>query len=67
VAYSGSGVEMISRIVLLVFFSVLLERSGLLKTGPQASQFEATKETKPVKFSDVHGCDEAKDVSVSRV
>jgi ATP-dependent Zn protease len=50
--------------VLLVFFSVLLERSGLLKTGPQASQFEATKETKPVKFSDVHGCDEAKDASI---
>jgi ATP-dependent metalloprotease len=57
-------VQIVLALVFLVVFGVLLDRSGLMKAGPQASQFEATKETKPVKFSDVHGCDEAKDVSL---
>lgn len=47
---------------MLVVFSVLLENSGLLKAGPRQSEFEPTT-GKTVKFSDVHGVDEAKDVS----
>jgi len=35
-----------------------------MKAGPRQSQFEPT-EGKTVKFSDVHGVDEAKDVCLS--
>ena len=49
--------------VILVILAVLLENSGLLKAGPQAAEFEPVQ-GKTVKFSDVHGVDEAKDVRV---
>lgn len=42
-------------------FSVLLENSGLLKAGPRQAEFEPLQQ-KPVKFSDVHGVDEVKEV-----
>lgn len=43
--------------------AVLLENSGLLKAGPKtAAEFEPV-EGKVVKFSDVHGVDEAKEVN----
>jgi hypothetical protein len=53
--------DLISRLVILVILAVLLENSGLLKAGPQAAEFEPVQ-GKTVKFSDVHGVDEAKDV-----
>lgn len=48
--------------VVLVVMSVLLENSGLLKAGPRQAEFEPLQQ-KTVKFSDVHGVDEVKDVS----
>lgn len=42
--------------------AVLLENSGLLKAGPRAAEFEPMQ-GKTVKFSDVHGVDEAKEVA----
>ncbi|KAF8582330.1 ATP-dependent metallopeptidase Hfl [Ramaria rubella] len=50
----------LSGFFVLVFLAVILENSGLLKTGPQTAEFEAVQ-GKTVKFSDVHGVDEAKD------
>jgi ATP-dependent metalloprotease len=47
--------------VILVILAVLLENSGLMKAGPRQSQFEPVQ-GKVVKFTDVHGVDEAKDV-----
>ncbi|KAH0830563.1 ATP-dependent metallopeptidase Hfl [Lanmaoa asiatica] len=44
---------------MLVVLSVLLENSGLLKAGGRTTEFEPLQQ-KPVKFSDVHGIDEAK-------
>ncbi|KAF8654142.1 hypothetical protein AX16_003672 [Volvariella volvacea WC 439] len=44
----------------LVILSVFFENSGFMKAGPRQSQFEPA-EGKVVKFSDVHGVDEAKD------
>ncbi|KAJ7452414.1 ATP-dependent peptidase [Mycena galericulata] len=44
----------------LVILSVFFENTGLMKAGPSKAQFEAT-EGKTVKFSDVHGVDEAKE------
>lgn len=49
-------------LVFLVILSVFFENSGLMKAGPRQSQFEPS-EGKTVKFSDVHGVDEAKEVS----
>ena len=49
-------------LVFLVILSVFFENSGLMKAGPRQSQFEPS-EGKSVKFSDVHGVDEAKEVS----
>ncbi|KAG6866913.1 hypothetical protein C0991_003828 [Blastosporella zonata] len=46
--------------VILVVLAVLLENSGFMKAGPRQSQFEPS-EGKTVKFSDVHGVDEAKE------
>lgn len=46
--------------VVLVFFAMILENTNLLKTGPRAAEFEPM-EGKTVKFSDVHGVDEAKE------
>ncbi|KAG6814340.1 hypothetical protein H0H92_010925 [Tricholoma furcatifolium] len=46
--------------LVLVVVAVLLENSGFMKAGPRQSQFEAA-EGKTVKFTDVHGVDEAKE------
>lgn len=46
--------------VVLVGLSLFLENTNLLKTGPRTSEFEPMK-GKVVKFSDVHGVDEAKE------
>jgi ATP-dependent Zn protease len=50
--------------VFLVILSVFFENTGFMKAGPRQSQFEPA-EGKTVKFSDVHGVDEAKDVCFS--
>jgi ATP-dependent metalloprotease len=42
---------------------VFFENTGLMKAGPAKAQFEPT-EGKTVKFSDVHGVDEAKEVGL---
>jgi ATP-dependent Zn protease len=47
--------------VSITILAVLLENSGLMKAGPRTSEFEP-QEGKTVKFSDVHGVDEAKEV-----
>ena len=47
--------------MIVTILAVLLENSGLMKAGPSAVQFEP-QEGKTVKFSDVHGVDEAKEV-----
>ncbi|KAJ6547561.1 ATP-dependent peptidase [Mycena capillaripes] len=44
----------------LVILSVFFENTGLMKAGPAKAQFEPA-EGKTVKFSDVHGVDEAKE------
>lgn len=49
---------------MLVILSVLLENSGLLKAGGRTTEFEPLQQ-KPVKFSDVHGIDEVKQVRLS--
>jgi hypothetical protein len=50
-----------SRSVFLVILSVFFENSGMMKQPPKLAQFEPT-DGKTVKFGDVHGVDEAKDV-----
>ncbi|KAI9633435.1 ATP-dependent peptidase [Dioszegia hungarica] len=45
--------------ILLTVFSMVMENTGLLKAGPGPVEFEA-EEGKVVRFSDVHGCEEAK-------
>ncbi|KAH8117450.1 ATP-dependent metallopeptidase Hfl [Phellopilus nigrolimitatus] len=45
---------------MLVVFSLILENTNMLKTGPRASEFEPVQ-GKTVKFSDVHGVDEVKE------
>ncbi|KAF7322974.1 ATP-dependent peptidase [Mycena chlorophos] len=50
----------------LIILSVFFENTGLMKAGPSKSQFEAT-DGKTVKFSDVHGVDEAKEELVDVV
>lgn len=42
--------------------SVFFENSAIMKAGPRQTQFQAS-EDKTVKFSDVHGVDEAKEVT----
>ncbi|KAF5380979.1 hypothetical protein D9615_003952 [Tricholomella constricta] len=44
----------------LVILSVFFENTGFMKAGPRQSQFEPA-EGKTVKFTDVHGVDEAKE------
>ncbi|KAF8894613.1 ATP-dependent peptidase [Infundibulicybe gibba] len=57
----GAWVPRIIRFVIfLVILSVFFENTGFMKAGPKQSQFEPA-EGKTVKFSDVHGVDEAKD------
>ncbi|KAG8957268.1 hypothetical protein FRC03_010298 [Tulasnella sp. 419] len=53
------GLSLLYGFIALTILSLLLENSGLLKAGPQQKEWEpATGKT--VKFSDVHGVDEAK-------
>ncbi|KAL0581752.1 i-AAA protease yme1 [Marasmius crinis-equi] len=52
---------LVSSFFFLVILSALFENSGLMKNGPRQSQYEPA-EGKTVKFSDVHGVDEVKDV-----
>lgn len=40
----------------------MFENSGIMKAGPRQAQFEVT-DGQVVKFSDVHGVDEAKEAS----
>jgi hypothetical protein len=49
-------------LVVVTILAVLLENSGLMKAGPRTLQYEP-HEGKVVRFSDVHGVDEAKEVS----
>ncbi|KXN89262.1 ATP-dependent zinc metalloprotease FTSH 5, mitochondrial [Leucoagaricus sp. SymC.cos] len=51
---------LVSSFFFLVILSVFFENTGFMKAGPRQSQFEPA-EGKTVKFSDVHGVDEAKD------
>jgi len=46
----------------LTLASLILENTGLLKAGNQPTEFDPEKGG-VVKFEDVLGCDEAKDVS----
>ncbi|KAH6918588.1 ATP-dependent peptidase [Coprinopsis sp. MPI-PUGE-AT-0042] len=54
------AVMLVSSFFFLVILSVFFENSGLMKAGPRQTQFEPS-EGKAVKFSDVHGVDEAKE------
>lgn len=47
--------------IALTILSIVLENSGLMKTGTNVAEFEQDQGAKPVKFSDVHGVDEAKE------
>ena len=46
--------------LVLTILSIVLENSGLMKTGNAPTEFEP-QGGKPIKFSDVHGVDEAKE------
>jgi ATP-dependent Zn protease len=48
--------------VVLTVLSMVMENTGLLKAGTGPAEFEP-EEGKTVKFSDVHGVEEAKNVS----
>lgn len=47
--------------VLVTLLSVMLDNTGFIKAGPKQSEFEP-QPGKIVKFSDVQGVDEAKEV-----
>lgn len=47
--------------IILTIMSMVMENTGLLKAGPGPAEFEP-EEGKVVKFSDVHGVEEAKNV-----
>jgi ATP-dependent metalloprotease len=47
--------------IALTLLSMVMENTGLLKAGPGPMEFEP-EEGKVVKFSDVHGVEEAKSV-----
>ncbi|KAF8478682.1 ATP-dependent peptidase [Russula ochroleuca] len=51
----------IATFFILTILSVLVENSGLVKAAPRQSEFEPHESSKPVRFSDVHGVDEAKE------
>ncbi|KAH9981299.1 ATP-dependent peptidase [Lactifluus volemus] len=51
----------IATFFILTALSVVVENSGLVKAAPRQSEFEAHESSKPVRFSDVHGVDEAKE------
>jgi ATP-dependent metalloprotease len=46
--------------ITITILGLVLENSGLLKTNTQVTEFEQDQ-AQPVKFSDVHGVDEAKE------
>jgi ATP-dependent metalloprotease len=48
--------------IILTIMSMVMENTGLMKAGPGPAEFEP-EEGKVVKFSDVHGVEEAKGVS----
>jgi ATP-dependent metalloprotease len=48
--------------IILTIMSMVMENTGLMKAGPGPAEFEP-EEGKTVKFSDVHGVEEAKGVS----
>ncbi|KAF6765201.1 ATP-dependent peptidase [Ephemerocybe angulata] len=50
----------VSSFFFLVILSVFFENSGLMKAGPRQSQFQPTEDN-VVRFTDVHGVDEAKE------
>ncbi|GLB34957.1 putative peptidase family M41 [Lyophyllum shimeji] len=54
------ALTLVSSFFFLVILSVFFENTGFMKAGPKQNQFEPA-EGKTVKFSDVHGVDEAKD------
>lgn len=45
----------------LVMFTLIIEGTGLLRKGGGGREAEAKPELQNTKFSDVHGCDEAKE------
>jgi ATP-dependent metalloprotease len=47
--------------VVVTILAVLIGDSGLMKSNPRSALYEA-EEGRPVKFSDVYGVDEAKEV-----
>lgn len=47
--------------VVVTLLSVMLDNTGFIKAGPKQSEFEP-QPGKTVKFDDVHGVDEAKEV-----
>ncbi|KAI0302030.1 ATP-dependent peptidase [Russula brevipes] len=51
----------IATFFILTILSVVVENSGLVKAAPRQSEFEPHESSKPVRFSDVHGVDEAKE------
>ena len=48
-------------LVVVTLLSVMLDNTGFIKAGPKQSEFEP-QPGKTVKFSDVQGVDEAKEV-----
>ncbi|CAG8458315.1 11153_t:CDS:10 [Paraglomus brasilianum] len=54
------GITFTYAFCILTFLSLALENSGLLKTGASQSEYEPSSQ-QVVKFSDVHGVDEAKE------
>lgn len=51
----------LGRSVVVTLLSVMLDNTGFIKAGPKQSEFEP-QPGKTVKFSDVQGVDEAKEV-----
>jgi ATP-dependent metalloprotease len=47
--------------IILTIMSMVMENTGLMKAGPGPAEFEP-EEGKVVRFSDVHGVEEAKSV-----
>ncbi|KAG9290854.1 hypothetical protein G9A89_011003 [Geosiphon pyriformis] len=54
------GITFTYAFCILTFLSLALENSGLLKTGASQTEYEPSSQ-QVVKFSDVHGVDEAKE------
>ena len=52
-------------LVVVTLLSVMLDNTGFIKAGPKQSEFEP-QPGKIVKFSDVQGVDEAKEVGICR-